>query len=79
MLVNALKWYGLVMNPYNPCMANMKINGSQMTVVWHVNDFKVSHKDSFEVTKLGAYLHDIYRELKVNHGKLYYYLGMDLD
>ncbi len=33
-------------NPYDPCVANKIINGNQMTVSWHVNDLKVSHKES---------------------------------
>ena len=33
-------------NPYDPCVANKVINGSQMTVVWHVDDLKASHADN---------------------------------
>ena len=29
---------GFVVNPYDPCVANKMINGSQMTVTWHVDD-----------------------------------------
>ena len=29
---------GFKVNPYNPCVANKTVRGSQMTVVWHVND-----------------------------------------
>ena len=50
-----------------------------MTVVWHVEDLKVSHKDHFEFTRLAEYLTDIYGGLKVYRGKLHDYLGMDLD
>ena len=57
----------------------MDINGSQMTVVWHVDDLKVSHKKAIEITKLAMYLDDIYPGLKVNHGKIHDYLGMNLD
>ena len=38
-------------NPYDPCVANKTINGSQMTVTWHVDELKISHKESTEVTK----------------------------
>ena len=35
---------GFEVNPYNPCVANKTVRGSQMTVVWHVDDMKISHK-----------------------------------
>ena len=46
-LVGDLQKYGFKVNPYDPCVANAMINGSQMTVTWHVDDLKVSHKDPF--------------------------------
>ena len=36
---------GFTLNPYDPCVANKMVNGEQMTVIWHVDDLKVSHKD----------------------------------
>ena len=35
----------MTVNPYDPYVANKIVNGSQCTVVWHINDLKVSHKD----------------------------------
>ena len=52
--------YSRLTHTYDPCVANMTIGGSQLTVVWHVDDLLVSHKDSFEITKLAVYLEDIY-------------------
>ena len=78
-LVGDLEAYGFTINPYDPCVANMDIDGSQMTVVWHVDDLKVSHKKAIEITKLAMYLDDIYPGLKVNRGKIHDYLGMNLD
>ena len=46
-----LKRMGFEVNPYDPCVANKMINGSQMTVTWHVDDLKISHKDEKELTK----------------------------
>ena len=40
-----LEGLGFKVNPYNRCVANKDINGKQLTVVWYVNDLKVSHKD----------------------------------
>ena len=79
-LVGDLKRYGFTINPYNPCVANADINGNQMTVMRHVDDLKVSHKDSFEITKFATYLSTIYgKKLTVHQGKINDYLGMDLD
>jgi len=46
---------GFEINPYDPCVVNTVINGHQMTVTWHVDDLKVSHKDPFEITKFATY------------------------
>lgn len=37
-------------NPYDPCVANKIVNGSQCAVVLHVDDLKVSHKDEAVIT-----------------------------
>ena len=52
---SALLWYrlfcdtlrdlGFALNPYDPCIANAMIKGSQCTIVWYVDDNKISHKD----------------------------------
>ena len=55
-----LEAYGFEVNPYDPCVANKMVNGSQMTVTWHVDDLKVSHKDYDEVTKFLYYLGTLY-------------------
>ena len=78
-LVVDFEAYGFEINPYDPCVANMTIGGSQLTVVWHVDNLLVSHKDSFEITKLAVYLEDIYGGLLVKRGKVHDYLGMTLD
>ena len=77
-LVRDLKAYGFKINPYDPCVANMDIDGFQMTVVWHVDYLKVSYKKAIGITKLEMYLDDIYPGLKVNRGKIHDYLGMNL-
>ena len=57
----------------------MELNGSQMTIVWHVDDLKVSHKKAIEITKLAMYLDNIYPGVKVNRGEIHDYLGIYLD
>ena len=36
---------GFEANPYDFCVVNKTINGSQWTIGWHVDDLKISHID----------------------------------
>ena len=36
---------GFEVNPYDFCVANKMTDGSQFTIVWHVDDLKLSHKN----------------------------------
>ena len=73
--------YGFIMNPYDPCTGNMTTaSGDQMTVLWHVDDVKISCVDSFEITKLLSYLNKIYSgKIVAQRGRKGEYLGMNLD
>ena len=42
---------GFEVNPYDPCVANKMIEGSQFTIIWHVDDLKLSHKNPHVVPK----------------------------
>lgn len=62
-LIKELEGYGMVMNPYDMCVANKDTkNGHQLTMLWHVDNLKISCKDKFEITKLIYYLRKIYGE-----------------
>ena len=75
-----LEEMGFMVNPYDPCVANKMVKGSQMTVTWHVDDLKISHKKEDEVTKFILGLAKIYGpKLSIHRGKLHSYLGMDMD
>ena len=51
-----------------------------MTVTWHVDDLKVSHKEGAELKKFESFLRSQYGEKVVAHyGKVHDYLGIDLD
>ena len=88
-LKSSLQWYkqlskvlfdeGFEPNPYDPCVVNKNINGSQCTICWHVDDLKISHKDSKVVDDILDVLRSIYGKLSVTRGKHHTYLGMDLD
>ena len=42
---NSLKSKSFKMNPYDPCVWNEMVNGEQLTIVFHVDDCKLSHRD----------------------------------
>ena len=69
-------------NPYYWCVANKDINGSQYTIFWHVDDLKISHKDSAVIDKIITSLKSEYGkvgETTVRRRKKHEYLGMTLD
>jgi hypothetical protein len=69
-------------NPYDQCVVNKIINGKQCTVVWHVDDLKISHVDKSVVDEVIVMLEDTFgREapLSKSRGKIHDYLGMILD
>ena len=71
---------GFGVNPYDPCVANMMVNGAQCTVCWHVDDLKVSHMDKAVVTPFLLERADLYKgRVKTHCGKIFDYLGMYLD
>jgi hypothetical protein len=74
--------YKFEINPYDPCVANKIVDGTQMTVSWHVDDVKVSHINSMHVDHFLEWIKKTYGtigEVKTNRGKIHEYLGMKLD
>jgi hypothetical protein len=78
---------GFEFNPYDPCVANKIIKGKQMTIAFHVDDCKLSHKDPKEMDKMITWLREecesIFEDgsgqMSVSRGKVHTYLGMTLD
>ena len=69
-------------NPYDWCVANKTVGGKQITVVWHVDDLKISHKNGYTVSALINKLSKRYgkeADLTIHQGKVHEYLGMKLD
>ena len=68
------------MNPYDPCVANKIINGTQITISWHVDDLKVSHKEEDVVTAFAVAMgREFGSGTTIKRGKVFDYLGMELD
>ena len=61
------------------CVSNMIVNGSQKTMMGHVNYLKVSHKGPSEISKFTIYLYKIYGKITVHYGTIHDYLGMAID
>ena len=73
---------GFVSNPCDVCVVNEIINGKQCTVVWHVDDLKISHKDTTVVISIIKSLRTKYgtiMPLSINRGKVHEHLGMTFD
>ena len=85
---SALRWYelysetlekeGFVINPYDKCVANKEIDGKQCTIVWYVDDNKVSHVDPLVVTDVINTMKSHFGELTVTRGKKHRFLGMNI-
>ena len=76
---SALLWYelfsstlegmGFKINPYDTCVANKDINGKQCTILWYVDDTKISHVDPRVVTQIIKKIEDRFGEMTVTRGK----------
>jgi hypothetical protein len=77
----------VIVNPYDPCVANKMIKGKQMTICFHVDDCKLSHRKRKVMDRMIKYLRREYESIfedgsgamKVSKGKVHKYLGMTLD
>ena len=69
-------------NPYDPCVVNKTVDGSQCTILWHVDDLRISHVDERVVSDVIEALSGEYGDimpLTVSRGKVHDYLGMVFD
>ena len=81
-LTSKLVEWGFTINPYDWCVANKQINGQQCTLVWHVDNMKISHADRKVVTNIIQQLEQEFGKeapLTIHRGKIHDYLGMMLD
>ena len=49
---------GFQANEYDKCVANKIINGKQCTIIWHVDDLKISHVEQKVVNDIIKKLED---------------------
>ncbi len=75
-----LRNMGFEINPYNPCVAYNTVNGTQMTVRWHVDDLMISHTSQDNIMVFVKKIKDVYGEnLAEKVGTVHDYLGMTSD
>ena len=68
-------------NPYDFCVLNKSINGSQCTIGWHVDELKISHVDGNVNQEILAILQREYGKeapIPSTTGKVHDYLGMTI-
>jgi len=73
--------WGFKLNEYDKCVMNKIINGKQCTIIWHVDDLKISHVDCNVVEEIISKLNEKFGQespLVKSQGKLEY-LGMCKD
>ena len=84
----ALQWYklftevllkeGYELNPYDKCIANKKIDGSQCTIAWHVDDCMATHKKQKVLDELGLMMKKHFGEMDIESGDTHKFLGMNI-
>ena len=92
MLVAALLWYrqlrkdleeiGFKFNPYDPCVANRRVNKKRQTVRFHVDDLMSSHVDSTVNDEFLKWMNEKYGKhgaVTATRGNIHEYLGMTFD
>ena len=85
---SAMLWYnlfadtlqkdGFEINPYDFCVANKMVNGKQCTIVWYVDDLKVSHMERSVVEGVMKKIQDRFGDLRPTIGDSHDYLGMHI-
>ena len=75
--------YGFKFNPYDPCVANKITEGEPLTLVFHVDDIKASHKDKNVLENFKQWIDRIYiypniGKIKPARGNIHEYLSTTL-
>ena len=81
-LTKQITEWGFTVNPYDWCVANKMVRGSELTITWHVDDLKISHVDKEVLEDLFKQLDGAFRNdgpLTIHRGKKHDYLGLWLD
>ena len=69
---------GFKLNNYDQCVANKMIEGTQCTIVWNVDDNKISHVNSQVVDQVITKIKKKFRKMTVKRGKEHVFVGMNI-
>ena len=75
---NTLKDIGFPLNLYDRCITNNEIDGKQCTVVFHVDDNKLSHVDSNVVKNVIDKFSEYFGELAITQGDAHDFFGINI-
>ncbi len=81
-LSGQLERWEFELNPYNNCVADKVMDGSQCKILWQVDDLKISHINPQVVDSVINMLNERYGKeapLTVTQRKVHDYLGMTID
>jgi hypothetical protein len=79
LLSDTLIGWGFKLNEYDKCVTNKIINGKQCTIIWHVDDLKISHVEQKVISNIIKKLEDKFGQespLMTSQGKVIEYLGI---
>jgi hypothetical protein len=81
-LTKTLEGWGYKWIPYDWCVMNKMVDDKQCTILWHINDLKISHVDPRVVDRVLEDINEKYGKeapITVTRGKVHDYLGMTFD
>jgi Reverse transcriptase (RNA-dependent DNA polymerase) len=75
---NTLKVMGFELSPYDPCVANKIIEGTQCTIVWYVDNKKIFHVNPDVVLLIIQKIEKRFGKMTVTRGPKHTFLGMNI-
>ena len=75
---STLKDMGFELNPYDLCVANADIEGKQCTIVWYVDDNKISHANPKLIDEVIAKIEGKFGKMSQTRGDKHDFLGMQI-
>jgi hypothetical protein len=61
--VKSLTDIDFIINPYDPCLANNIIEGERISICFHVDDYKLSHRKKTVMDRMIGYLRQEYESI----------------
>jgi hypothetical protein len=75
LFANMLKDMAFELNPYDVCVSNININGSQCTIIGFIDDNKISHIDPAVVSDIIEKIEERFGKMTVMRGRNHVFWG----